>query len=121
MSEPVITARRHPVTAAEAKYPLATLSGISRLAQIMDATQVWASCTKPQRVLLDVLCRPTVDALLEQGSLTAEEMPTVPERTTSASRAAMLRRGLIDEQGRLTARAVHAWFYAARNEEDRRG
>lgn len=114
MTEPVLSMTRIPVTDVTRTHPLATKSGISLLAHLIEAGQVWSSCTKPQRKLLNELCPPVVDVLVEHGQLLPVDMPGLPFRVTVASRAAMERRGLVDEHGRLTARAVHAWFYTDR-------
>ena len=114
MTEPVLTVNRVPVTDAMRKHPLATESGLSMMMNLLEGDRVWSACTKPQRALLAELCPPAVAALLVRGELSTEDMPLLPERVTAASRTAMQRRGLVDDAGRLTGCAVHAWFYAGR-------
>lgn len=117
MTVNVLTVNRIPVTETMKTHPLATRSGIAMLSHLIEADQVWSSCTKPQRSLLAELCPPAVAVLLEQGALKLADMPVLPDRVMAATRAAMRRRGLINDDGRLTGCAVHAWFYAGRLKE----
>jgi hypothetical protein len=117
MTEPVLTVNRLPVTQEARKYPLATQSGIAMFVHVVEACQVWSKCTKPQRALLAELVPPVVDVMLAKGFLSMEDMPLLPGRVSRATIAAMQRRGLVDDQFRLTGCAVHAWFYAGRSKE----
>lgn len=114
MTDAVITVNRMAVTPAMKAHPLATQGGLTMLSHLIEADRVWTSCTKPQRALLERLCPPVVEALLARGALSEDDMPALPARATAATRAALRRRGLINDDGRLTACAVHAWFYAGR-------
>ena len=111
MTDAVLTVKRFPVTETMKTHPLATLSGITMLAHLVEADRTWTACTRPQRELLAALCPPVAGVLMERGAVTAADMPSLPDRVSAQSRAAMARRGLVDEQGRLTAVAVHAWLY----------
>jgi hypothetical protein len=108
---PVLTVERRPVTAELARYPLATRTGIAMLGHLIEGDRVWSGCTKPQRAILDALCRPVIEWLIERGQLDAADLPELPERTTTQTRAALLRRGLVAD-GRITGRAVYAWYWA---------
>ena len=108
----VLTINRLPVTDKE--HPLATMSGVTLMAHLIESDRVWMSATKPQRALLAELCPPVIEVLVERGALAANELPVLPDRVTVASRVSMQRRGLVDDDGRLTGAAVHAWFYAGR-------
>jgi len=114
MTEPVLTVNRVPVTESMKTHPLATQPGINMFVHLLEADMVWSGCTTPQRALLADLVPPVVDVTMAKDSLSVEDMPVLPERVTAASRAAMRKRGLVDDAGRLTACAVHAWFYAGR-------
>lgn len=111
MTEPILTATKRPVTEAVAKHPLATQTGLNLMMHLIEAATVWSGCTKPQRALLNELCPPVAARLVAEGSLTADDMPMLPERVTVRSFEAMQRRGLVDDRGRLTGRAIHAWYY----------
>lgn len=121
MTEPVLTVRRVPVTQSMKEHPLATQQGIGMFVHLLEADKVWSSCTKPQRDLLSELVPSVVEVMLAKDSLTVEDMPVLPERVSRSSWAAMQRRGLADDRGRLTGCAVHAWFYAGRLKEQRAG
>lgn len=108
MTEQVLTIRRVP----SMKYPLANRRGIEMFGHLVEAAMVWSRCTKPQKALLAELVPPVVEVWLERGSLSVEDLPMLPERVSRSSWAALRRRGLADDQGRLTWRAVHTWFYA---------
>lgn len=121
MTNPVVSVRRVPVTDEMKSHPLATESGISMFMHLIEAGKVWDRCTKPQRALLAELVPPVVDELLAKDALTVADMPVLPERVTAASRAALRRRGLVDDSGRLTGCAVHTWYWAGRLKEQRAG
>ena len=114
MTEQVLTVRRVPVTQSMKTHPLATQSGITMFVHLLEADKVWSGCTRPQRALLAELVPPVVEVLLAKDALSVEDMPMLPERVSRSSWAAMQRRGLADDRGRLTGCAVHAWFYAGR-------
>lgn len=109
MSEPVITARVRELSPADTAHPLATQNGVDLLMHIIEADKVWRGCTKPQRVLLGELCPPLVERLVIERKLSADDMPLVARR--KATLDALRRRGLVDDQGRLTAVAVHTWYW----------
>lgn len=117
MTEPVLTVDHVPVTASMRTHPLATLGGINLMAALLDAGKTWSGCTKPQRALLHELCPPVVAALMVRRSLHPEDMPVLPERVSRSSVAALQRRGLADDRGRLTGRAVYVWYHAGRREQ----
>lgn len=121
MPDPVLSVCRVPVTQDMKTHPLATRSGISMLVHLIEAGKVWDGCTKPQRALLAELCRPVVETLLARDSLTAEDMPELPFKTSDRTREALRRRGLIDDRDRLTGCAIHAWFYAGRLKSNQAG
>jgi hypothetical protein len=98
------------------EHPLASLTGITALLNMVRADQVWSSCTKPQQALLAELC-PPVMANADEGSIPEEVLPVLPFAVPDRTREALRRRGLIDHRDRLTTRAVHAWFYAGRLKE----
>lgn len=114
MTDPVLTATKRPVTREVGEHPLATHTGIALMCHLIEADKVWSGCTKPQRALLSELCPLVAERLLAQGAVTADQMPVLPDGTRQSMRDALNRRGLADEQGRLTGRAVHAWFYTQR-------
>jgi hypothetical protein len=111
VTEPILTATKHPVTEAVATHPLATQTGLNLMVHLIEADTVWSGCTKPQRVLLNELCPPAAEKLVREGSLTADDMPLLPDRVPVRSFEAMQRRGLVDDRGRLTGRAIHTWYY----------
>ena len=117
--EPVITARRLPVTADVVSHPLATKTGITLLGHLISADIAWSGCTKPQRVVLAELCAPVAEVLLRDGAVGMEHLPCLPAHVRVTTLDALRRRGMVDESGRLTGKAVHAWFYAVRFKEDR--
>lgn len=118
MTEPILTATTHKrPTGAAARHPLATRTGIDMMANLLEAGRVWRRCTKPQRALLEQLCPPVAERLVTEGSLTTEDMPRLPERVGKRSVEAMQRRGLCDDSGRLTGRAVHTWYYRPKRGE----
>lgn len=110
--EPVLTATKHPVTPAMGAYPLATMPGLRLLQHLISADVAWSGCTKPQRRLLAELCPSVAEVLLRDGAVHAEQMPPLPAGTRIQMRDALARRGLVDDFGRLTGKAVHAWYYA---------
>lgn len=112
MPEPALTITPLPVTSAVAQYPLATQTGIRLLQHRIIADRVWKRCTKVQRALLDVLCRPLLERLVTPGELTVEDMPSLPPTTRSSTRGSLSSAGLVDNHDRLTGQAVHAWYYA---------
>src|ERR1044072_7901443 len=109
MSEPILTATKRPVNEAVAKHPLATQTGLNLMMHLIEANTVWSGCTNPQRALLNELCPPVAERLVREGSLTADDMPLLPERVTVRSFEALQRRGLVDDRGRLTGRAGGSW------------
>lgn len=113
MADPVLTVRPVEVTPEIARHPLATQTGLSIFIEVLAAGQVWSDATKPQRALIESLCEPLIPRLLAQGCLTEADQPFVPHNLTPVHmRTAMYRRGLISERtGRLTARAVHAYYW----------
>lgn len=114
MAEPVLTAERVAVPEAAGEYPLANQAGLSMLTNLLVADKAWSACTKPQKALLSELCPPVAEQLLEMRELTAEDMPVLSSEIRTVTRAALERRGLVDGAGRLTGKAVHAWYYAGR-------
>lgn len=112
MTEQVLTVRRVPVTQSMKEHPLANRQGIEMFGHLVEAAMVWSRCTKPQRALLAELVPPVVEVMLAKNALTVADLPVLPERVSRSSWAAMQRRGLADDRGRLTRRAVHTWFYA---------
>lgn len=108
---PVLTVERSRISEAMARYPLGTFTGLRMLQHLINGDTIWSGCTKPQRAVLDGLCRPAFTQLLEVGTLLAEDLPELPERTTAQMRAALHRRGLVDN-GRITGSAVYAWYWA---------
>lgn len=118
MTEPILTAQRRRVTGVVATTrPLANRTVIDRIVDTVVAAQVWSGCTEPQRALLEELCPALAEKLVCEGILKAEDMPPLPERVGRQSVAAMYRRGLCDESGRLTGKAVHTWYYRPKRSE----
>lgn len=115
-TEPVLTVERRPVSPLMAKYPMGTLTGVLMLEALIEGGRIWSGCTNPQKTVLDALCRPVFAQLLEAGSLRAEDLPELPGGTTAQMRAALRRRGLNDN-GRITGRAVYAWYWAVEFKE----
>lgn len=113
MTTPVLTATPISVTEETARHPLATLTGIGILTEMLAADTVWRDCTKPQWALLAEICAPTVEALLAVGQLPKEAMPYLPDDVRAATREALLRRGLILDNGQVTGKAVHAYYWQA--------
>lgn len=114
MTEPAVSVQPPAITDAMKGHLLANRSGIATLVDLLEAGKVWDHCTKPQQALLAELIPPVLDELWASGMLTTDELPVLPERVSRSSWAALRRRGLADERGRLTACAVHTWFYAGR-------
>lgn len=108
---PVLTATTVPVTSAMRSYPLATEAGIQALQHLINGDRIWSGCTKPQRRMLDTLCRPVIATLRGRGELKSGDLPELPESTTAQMYAALRRRGL-QENRRLTSLAVYAWYWA---------
>lgn len=108
-TDPVLTVAAVP--RPPRRHALATQSGLSLMVEMLEADRVWSGCTNPQQVLLAELCPPIVEILLRERELRADQMPTVPEGTRQSMRDALARRGLVDDAGRLTGRAVHAWYW----------
>lgn len=111
MADPILTADRLPVTRTMAEHPLATRTGIVLLQHLISADVAWRGCTTPQKAMLAELCPPVAEQLLRDGHLLAEQMPSLPADTRQVMRDALHRRGMVDEWGRLTGKAVHAWWY----------
>ncbi len=118
MSDPVLTATQHPITPEMRSHPLATRAGIELLVRSLEAYRVWSKCTPVQRRLLDGLCRPIVERLKQEGELCAEELPALPAEARASTRGSMSAAGLITIDQRITARAVHAWYYAVMWKEE---
>lgn len=93
-----------------AQHPLATFTGQAIASEALKGQQVWLQCTKPQRALLDRLCPETVEELKAVGRMDAARLPLLPVSLHPAMHAALIRRGLADGY-RLTARAIHAWYW----------
>lgn len=117
MTDPVLTVDTVPITDSVRSHPLATLTGINMMVDLLTAGKVWSTCTKPQRALLAKLCPPLVAAVMVRRRLFPEDMPVLPERVSRSSVAALQRRGLADDRGRLTGLAVHTWYHAGRLEK----
>lgn len=115
MTEPALTVERHPTPSHG--HPLTTKTGIELLQHLISASVAWSGCTTPQRVLLSELCPPVAEVLLRDGAVGMEQLPMLPARVRQVSRDALHRRGLVDQFGRLTGKAVHAWFYTVGLEE----
>jgi hypothetical protein len=109
VSEPVLVMESRKTSPAMARHPLATLTGIEMMIHLTDAGRIWRGCTKPQRALLDEVCPPLVARLRSARELLADELPALdlPARRMEALR----RRGLVDDTGRLTAKAVHTYHW----------
>lgn len=109
MSEPVLVIEYRETSAAMARHPLATLTGIEMMLHLTAAGRVWRGCTKPQRALLDEICPPLAARLLAARELLANELPVLdlPVRQLEALR----RRGLVDDANRLTAKAVYTYHW----------
>lgn len=90
------------------KYPLANIAGVVAFAEMLEADQVWRAMTKRQHALVVDLCA-TLGATAERVRI--DMMPTLPPDTRSSTRGSMVNAGLVDEFGRLTFKAVHAWFW----------
>lgn len=110
MSEPVLVIEHRETSPLMARHPLATLTGIEMMLQLTAAGKVWRDCTGPQRALLDRLCPPLVARLLATRELLATELPVIYVRHAQMARA-LRRRGLLDGQSRLTAKAVHTYHW----------
>lgn len=104
MADPVLVAERLPVTSEVAAHPLSTRTGIALLGHLISADVAWSGCTKPQQALLAELCPSVAEALLRDGAVVLEQMPLLPAGT---------------RHGRLTGKAVHAWYYAVSFKETR--
>lgn len=106
-----MTAKQRKITPALRTHPLATQAGIALLANLIEADRVWTGCTKPQRALLSDVCPPVAERLIRDGKLTTADMPVMWGECGISTLRALQRRGLVDEEGRLTATAIHAWYY----------
>lgn len=111
MTEPVLSVERVNVTPAMASHPLATRTGVAMMGHLLVADRVWSGCTKPQRSLLADLCAPVAAALVERGQLAAEDLPVLPDTVRQSTRDALRKRGLTDADGRITGKAVHAYWW----------
>lgn len=92
------------------KHPLATLQGLVAFAHMVDAYQVWQRMTKVQRALLCELCPPVFAESVETGVL-PDPLPSLPDSARSSTRGSMVNAGLVDNAGRLTLKAVRAWYW----------
>lgn len=109
MTEPVLTSTRVPVSREMARYPLAHRDGLQALDAMITASRVWRQVTQPQRRVIDTACRPLLPRLRAGTALRAEDMPMLP--VIPSQTAASLRRQCLQVDGRLTVRAVHAWYW----------
>lgn len=116
-----LTVHEVEVTDATRRHPLATQTGLFMLGEYLAASVVWSGCTKPQRRLITDLCQPVMANLLTAVVVADTELPHVPhDRTPVRMRTAMHQRGLIDTRtGRLTAQAVHAYYWQVWRETSR--
>lgn len=111
MTTPAVTVRAVPVGPHIGQHPLATRSGLTLLVELLTADDAWKACTKPQRRVLAAACLPAVTQLADGVSLAAEDLPWLPDTVTPVMRDALVRRGMAGEDGRITAKAVHACYW----------
>lgn len=109
MPDPILTVERRPHPGTDAQHILASRTGLEALGHMLEADRAWTGCTKPQRRLLEQWCRPLLARLLAEGHLTAEDMSVVGAQRRTVE--ALQKRGLVDDKGRLTGRAVHAFYW----------
>lgn len=113
MTEPALTVSRIPAPndpEMAAKYPLAFQAGVIMLSHLIEGDKIWSGCTKPQRAVLNAVCRTVLPTLMERGELHTGDLPHLPESVTTQMRSALTRRGLAVD-GRITGRAVYAWYW----------
>lgn len=109
LTEPVLVVTRRETSPVMAAHPLATKTGVELMMHLLNADTMWRGCTKPQRAWLEEVCPPLVSRLLATGALSTDDMPVV---SLPAQRmAALRRRGLVDDTGRLTGHAVHTYYW----------
>ena len=109
------------MTAAE-RHPLATMQGIATFIQLIEAETMWRRATKAQKQLLRETCAEVIRQV-EAGEVTTakdldDRRPLLAYPLLSTRRS-MQRKDLLDGQGRVTARALHATFWMTRVERGR--
>ncbi len=100
------------------RHPLATQAGAMMMTELIIADRHLARCTPAHRRLLAKLCPPAIEAFLSAGRLTAADLPVIPADVPTRTVMALKRRGLARD-GRLTAAALHAWYWQVWRQEQR--
>lgn len=116
MSEAVLTVERRTTPGAAREHILATRHGAELMVHLLESMTVWDRCTGPQRVLLAEVCAPVVERLLEVGQFGREDLPVL--ELPAARMDALRSRGLVDDDGRLTGTAVHAYYWQVWRREE---
>lgn len=112
MSDMVITARPMVVSEATHRFPLGTETGIAVVLALVNADNIWSTCTPKQRELIAELCQPAIMTAIQTGGLTAAQLPPLPEWVERRPRESLERKGLAKD-GRLTPVAVYAAYWIA--------
>jgi hypothetical protein len=95
------------------RHPLATQQGLATFLHILAADQVWRETTPLQRQLIAEAMAPLMVAVRQAQAEGKQEIrldrPVIdaPPRTLRSLHS----KGLLDDQHRLTPKAVHAAFY----------
>lgn len=100
-----------PLPEAVRKYPLATRTGVDMFIAILSAHTIGRSLSTRQRDALSGAYRRTLDAAVRDG-VTAVPPPVLAADVHPLTRRALVRRGLVDDEWRLTPLAVEVVRYA---------
>jgi hypothetical protein len=101
-----------PLPDAARRHPLAHQSGLQLLAQALSVSHLWTACNRRQRDVLVGLRPALAEALRGATEGAGLTLPHLPEAVHPLTRAALQKRGLVNESGRLTAAGglvVHWW------------
>jgi hypothetical protein len=98
-------------------HPLASRKGIAILVNVLEADSVWRQATKRQRELLTEVCAPVIEAITNGAQPPAVKIHESGHKLTLES---LRRKGFLDDDNRLTERAVHAayWTWWMNSRED---
>lgn len=111
MSEMAMSDRRADALTEHARrHPLASKAGFAMFVELLESDLHWSACTKPQRRLISLLCEPIIPLIVKRKRLVEADLPLLPVSTLPATVAALNRRGMA-ANGRLTGKAVHAYYW----------
>lgn len=112
-----------PLPEAVRKYPLATKGGIELLGMILAADDHWRPLSDRQQRALSDAYQCTLDDAVRDG-VTTVPAPLLGADVHPLTRRALVRRGLVDDESRLTPLAVevlrYAWYLRKPEQGERR-